>query len=68
MGRALGVVALLTIALSACASDPHSGPGRSLVDCVPRPTLKDVWTCTSGEAETAAAPASEPKPENRPTS
>ncbi len=56
MSRACLVLTLLTIVLAACAENPH--PGATLTDCIPKPTLKDVFTC----AQKGDAPAPDAKP------
>jgi hypothetical protein len=58
MRRACLVLSMLTIALAACADNPRVASGPNLIDCIPKPTLKDVFACTQGEQ----ASASEAKP------
>jgi hypothetical protein len=58
MGRACLVLSVLTIALAACAGNPRTSGAPTLIDCIPKPTLKDVYACAQGEE----APAPEAKP------
>jgi hypothetical protein len=58
MGRACLVLSILTITLAACAEHPRTAGAPALLDCIPKPTLKDLYACTQNEQ----APAPEPTP------
>jgi hypothetical protein len=61
MGRACLVLSILTIALAACAENPRTAAAPTLLDCIPKPTLKDLFACTQNEQ--APAPEAKPDPE-----
>jgi len=64
MVRVSLLILMSTLFLSSCASDQQQG-GESLapelLDCIPNPTLADVWACVSKKKSSATAPAFETK-------
>ena len=46
--------------LCGCAAEPQGSDSlaRDIIDCVPRPTVADLWACASKKQDSATAPAS----------
>jgi len=64
MVRVSFLILMSTLFLSACATDQQQGTeslAQDLVDCIPNPTLADVWSCASKKHDPVAAPAFETK-------
>ena len=62
MVRVSLLILMSTLFLSACATDQQQGSeslAPDLMDCIPNPTLADVWSCVSKKKSSAAAPAFE---------
>lgn len=50
MVRVSFLILVSTLFLSACATDQQQGSeslAQDLMDCIPNPTLADVWSCAS---------------------
>jgi hypothetical protein len=63
MVRVSFLILVSTLFLSACATDQQQGSeslAQDLLDCVPSPTVADVWSCAS-KKHGSAAPAFETK-------
>jgi hypothetical protein len=61
MVRVSFFVLMSTLFLSACATDPQQGSetlAQDLLDCIPSPTVADVWACA---AKRQSSPAFETK-------
>jgi hypothetical protein len=59
---------LMSLLLSSCAVDQQQGSdslAQDLWDCIPNPTLADVWSCASKKKGSATAPAFETKTINQ---
>ncbi len=70
MVRVSFLILVSTVFLSACAADQQQGSeplAGDLWDCIPNPTLVDVWSCAS-KKQNSAAPAFETKTVDQRTS
>ena len=57
MVRVSFLILMSTLFLSACATDQQQGNeilAQDLLDCIPNPTVVDVWTCASKKRSTPA--------------
>ena len=64
MVRVSFLILVSTLFLSACATDPQQGSesfAQDLLDCIPNPTVADLWSCASKKHNSVAAPAFETK-------
>ncbi len=64
MVRVSFLILVSTLFLSACASDQQQGSEflvQDLLDCIPNPTVADLWSCASKKHGSVAAPAFETK-------
>ncbi len=64
MVRVSFLIVVSTLCLSACASDPQQGSeslAQDLMDCIPGPTVADIFACASKKHGSATAPAFETK-------
>ena len=68
MVRVSFLILMSTLLLSSCAADQQQGTdslAQDLWDCIPNPTLADVWSCASKKKSSATAPAFETKTVNQ---
>ncbi len=71
MVRVSFLIIVSTVFLSSCAADPQQGSnsfGQDLIDCIPNPTLVDVWSCASKTRSSVIAPAFETRTVVQPAS
>jgi hypothetical protein len=64
MVRVSFLILVSTLFLSACATDQQQGSeslAQDLLDCIPNPTLADVWSCASKKQSSSTSPAFETK-------
>ncbi len=64
MVRVSFLIVMSTLFLSACATDPQQGSeslALDLLDCIPNPTVVDLWSCASKKRSPGTAPAFETK-------
>lgn len=64
MVRVVFLILVSALFLSACASDPQQGSEsltQDLLDCIPNPTVVDLWACASRKQNPAAQPVFETK-------
>ena len=64
MVRVRFLILMSTLLLSSCAADQQQGSdslAQELWDCIPAPTVADVWSCASKKKSSVAAPAFETK-------
>ncbi len=64
MVRVSFLVLVSTLFLSACATDQQQGSeslAQDLWNCIPNPTVADVWSCAAKKQGSATAPAFETK-------
>ena len=57
MVRVSFFILMSTLFLSACATDQQQGNeilAQDLLDCIPNPTVVDVWTCAAKKRSTPA--------------
>jgi hypothetical protein len=52
-----------TVLLCGCAAEQQASDSlaRDLIDCVPKPTVADLWACASKKQDSATAPAPDSK-------
>ena len=62
MVRVSFLIFVSTLFLSACAQQQGSDSlAQDLLDCIPNPTVVDLWSCASKKHGSVAAPAFETK-------
>ena len=70
MVRVSILIIVSTLCLSACAADQQQQGRESLAkdiwDCIPNPSVVDVWSCASKKQSTVSQPDFETKTEDRP--
>ncbi len=59
MVRVRVLIAVSTIFLASCATEQPGGESlaQDLLDCVPKPTLADIWSCAHNKPSSATTPA-----------
>ena len=60
----VSLLILMSLFLSSCAGDQHQGSeslAPDLLDCIPNPTVADVWACVSKKKSSATGPGFETK-------
>jgi len=68
MVRVSFFIVMSTLFLSACAIDQQQGSdslAQELLDCIPNPTVVDVWACAAKKRSAGAAPAFETRTVSR---
>ena len=64
MVRVSFLILMSTLFLSACATDQQQGSdslAQDLLDCIPNPTVVDLWACAAKKRTSVTAPAFETK-------
>lgn len=64
MARVSFLILVSTLFLSACVTDQQQGTeflAQDLLNCIPNPTVADVWACASKKQNSDTAPAFETK-------
>ena len=61
MVRVRFLILVSTLFLSACATDQQGSDSlaQDLLDCIPNPTVVDLWACAAKKHGSPAAPAFE---------
>ena len=68
MVRVSFLIIVSTLFLSACATDQQQGSeslAQDLLDCIPNPTVADVWSCASKKQSYGTNRAFETKTEEQ---
>jgi hypothetical protein len=70
MVRVFFLVLAPAMLLSACAGEQQASGSlaKEIVDCVPNPTLADVWSCATKKHNPDATPAAETRGAGQKTS
>ena len=67
MVRVSFLILMSTLFLSACVPDQQRNDflAQDLLDCIPNPTVLDLWACAAKKHSSAAAPAFETRTADR---
>lgn len=68
MVRVSVLIVVSTLFLSACAVDPQQESdslAADLLDCIPKPTVVDLWACASKKQTSSETPVFETKTVDR---
>ena len=70
MVRVSILIIVSALCLSACAADQqqegHASLAKDLLDCIPNPSVADLWSCASKKQSTVSQPDFETKTVDRP--